>query len=146
MAKSYIKGASYLLYYNTATYASPAWSIIKACGDVQADFDADDVEVPERGIGTGHLKGENNPHFDFTLFEDTGDANVVTLIAAIYSGVQVELAVTNGPIATTGTKILRMESKLSGALSAARGDVAQYDVVAYRHANSDYDMARSTAP
>ena len=144
MAKSYVKGASYILYYNSASYGSPTWNIIKAAGDISADFDADDVEVLERGIGTGHLKGENNPHFDFTLFEDTGDANVVAMIAAVYSGSMVELAVANGPIATTGTKYLRMESKLSGTLNAARSDVAQYDVVAYRHANSDYDMTRVT--
>lgn len=144
MAKNYIKGSEYLLYYNSGSYVSPSWNIIKACGDVAVDAAPDDIEVPERGIGMGHLQGEFNPTFTFTLFEDTGDTNVVAMIAAIYSGAQVELAVANGPIATSGTKWFRMESVLMAPMSANRGDPASFDVTAYRHANSDYDMTRNT--
>jgi len=144
MAKSYIKGASYKLYLNTGTYASPTWAEIKAVGDISVDKAPDDVEVPERGMDTGHLHGESNPTFSFTLFEDSGDTNVETLIAAIYSGAMKELAVANGAIATTGTKYLRMESVLMGSLSAARADVASYEITAMRHANSDYAMTRTT--
>lgn len=144
MAKSYVKGASYKLYLNTGSYGSPTWAEIKAAGDITVDRAPDDVEVPERGMDTGHLQGEANPTISFTLMEDTGDANVETLIAAIYSGAMKEIAVANGPIATVGTKWLRMESVLMGALSAARSDVSSYEVTAMRHANSDYAMTRNT--
>lgn len=145
MAKDYKRGADYKLYLNTAGYATPTWVEIKAVGDVGADPNPDDVVVPERGQATGHLLGEFDPSFTFTLFEDAGDANVETLIAAIYSGVLKHLAVSRGPIATVGTKYLHMECVLRGPVAGARGDPASYDVTAMRHANSDNGLVRATA-
>lgn len=146
MAKDYIKGASYLLYLNTGSYGTPTWTQIKAVGDIDLASNPDDVEVPERGMDMGHLQGEDDPSISFTLFEDAGDTNVETLIAALYSGASKEIAVSRGAIATTGNKYWRLEACLMGVtLSAARGDVAQYDVEARRHANSDYAMTRNTA-
>ncbi len=145
MAKDYRKGASYRLYLNTGTYASPTWVEIKAVGDVSADPNPDDLTVPERGQDMGHLQGEFDPSFAFQLMEDAGDTNVETLIAAIYSGVMVHLAVSRGDIETAATKYLHMECVLRGSLSANRGDVASYDVTANRHANSDNGLVRATA-
>lgn len=144
MAKAYKRGADYILYYNSGSYASPTWNIIKACGDVGVNPDTADIEVPERGMDTGHLGGENNPSFTFTLYEDTGDANVVAMITAIHAKQMKELAVADGPIATSGTKYFRMECLLLAPLAANRPDPASYDVTAVRHANSDYNMTRNT--
>lgn len=145
MAKDYTKGADYKLYMSTSSnYASPTWAEIKACGDVAAAPQPDDVEIPERGSDTGHLHGEKNPQFTFTLFEDKGDNNVETLVAAIYSGVSKHLAVSRGAINTNGTKYLHMESVLFADLSANRPDPSQYAVTAMRHANSDNNMLRAT--
>lgn len=145
MAKDYTKGASYKLYYRSGgNYASPTWSEIKACGDVAAAPQADDVEVPERGGPTGHLHGEQNPQFTYTLFEDQGDANVESLVAAIYSGDSVHLAVSRGAINTNGVKYLHMECVQFADLSANRADPSQYAVTAMRHANSDYGLVRAT--
>lgn len=144
MAKDYKAGRAYRLYLNTGSYGTPTWTEIKAAGDIAVDRAPDDIEVPERGMDTGHLQGEANPTITFTLYEDAGDANVETMIAAIYSGAMKEIAVANGAIATTGTKYLRMESVLMGTLAANRGDAASYEVTAMRHANSDYAMTRNT--
>lgn len=146
MAKDYIKGAAYLLYLNTGTYGSPTWAQIKAVGDIDVASNPDDVQVPERGMDMGHLQGEDDPSITFTLYEDAGDTNVEALIAALNSGAQKEIAVARGSIGTTGTKYWRLEACLMGvSLNAVRGDVAQYDVEARRHANSDYAMSRNTA-
>jgi hypothetical protein len=145
MAKNYIKGHAYKLYLNTGSYGSPTWAEIKACGDIGFDPQPANVEVEERGIGTGHLHGEQDPLITFQLKEDTGDANVETLIAATFSGVMVELAVSRGPIATTGNKYFRLEAVLFAPGQAARGDASSYDVQAFRHANSDYGLSRNTA-
>ena len=144
MAKDYAKGADYKLYLNANSYASPTWTEIKACGDISVSANPDDIAVPERGIGTGHLQGEDDPEISFTLFEDEGDSNVETLIAAIYSGAMVELAVCRGSIAAGANKAVRLESVLFGTNSANRGDPGQYDVTARRHANSDYELLRFT--
>ena len=146
MAKDYVKGAAYRLYLNTGTYASPTWAEIKAAGDIDLASNPDDVNVPERGMDMGHMQGEDDPSISFTLFEDAGDSNVETLIAALYSGAMKEIAVARGSIATTGVKYWRLEACLMGVtLAAARGDAAQYAVEARRHANSDYAMSRNTA-
>lgn len=145
MAKDYIKGASYKLYLNTGSnYASPTWAEIKACGDIAVAPQPDDIEVPERGMATGHLHGEHNPQVTFTLFEDAGDNNVEALVASLYAGTMKHLAVSRGAINTNGTKYLHMESVLFADLSANRPDPSQYAVTAMRHANSDYAMVRAT--
>jgi stage V sporulation protein SpoVS len=144
MAKDYQKGADYRLYLNTGTYGSPTWVEIKAVGDITVNANADDVAVPERGMATGHLQGEDDPEITFTLYEDEGDANVETMIAAVYSGALKEIAVCRGSIASGGNKYVRLESCLWGANSANRSDPGQYEITARRHANSDYGLTRAT--
>ena len=145
MAKDYIKGSAYRLYLNTGTYGSPTWVEIKACGNIGVASNPDDVSVPERGNDMGHLQGEDDPSITFDLFEDAGDSNVETLIAALYSGAMKEIAVARGAIATSGTKYWRLEAVLMGVdLSADRPDPSTYNVQAFRHANSDYPMSRNT--
>lgn len=144
MAKDYIKGASWVLYLNTGTQASPTWAEIKAATDVGSDFNADDVVIPERGSETGHLNGEGDPLITFGLMLDAGDANVETIVAALYSGALTEIAICPGPIATAGLKALRLEAVLRAPLSANRADPTSYDVSAFRHANSDFGLTRFT--
>lgn len=148
MAKQFIKGASYKLYLNTASHTTPTWAEITEAGDIDLATNPEDISVPERGTDTGHLKGERDPSITFNLMENTGNTNVETIIAALDAAANtlVELAVSRGDITVTGTKAWRQESCLMGVkLGAKRGDVAQYDVEAKRHANSDYAMSRVTS-
>lgn len=146
MAKDYKRGADYRLYLNTNTRASPTWAEIKAVGDIDLGSNPDDIEIAERGIDTGHLAGELDPEITFTLFEDAGDSNVETMLAATLSGAMKEIAVSRGAIATTGNKYWRLEALLLGTQSnCARGEAASYDISARRHANSDYGLTRHTA-
>lgn len=145
MAKDYKRGADYKLYLNTGTYGTPTWVEIVAVGDIDVNSNPDDVEVPERGMDMGHLQGEDDPEITFTLFEDAGNANVETLIAACYSGTMKEIAVSRGVKATTGVIWWRLEACLMGvAATGARGEAGAMDVTARRHANSDYAMTRNT--
>ena len=144
MAKDYKRGADYILSLNTGTYATPTWVTIKAVGDLACDPNPDDVVVPERGANTGHLNGEFDPSFTFTLYEDAGDTNVEALIAAIFAGTMKHLAVSRGPIATSGVKWLDLECVLRAPLGANRGDPSSYDVSAFKHANSDNNLRRNT--
>jgi len=146
MAKNFIKGADYKLYLNTGSYGSPTWAEISKVGGIGVKSNPDDVEIPERGMDMGHLQGEDDPAITFDLFEDTGDSNVETLIAALYSGALKEIAVARGAIATTGVKNWRLEACQMGVdLGAERPDPSKYAVEAKRHANSDYPMSRNTA-
>lgn len=148
MAKQYIKGASYKGYLNTASQSTPTWVFIKQMGDIDLATNPEDVKIPERGTDDGHLKGERDPEISFNLMEDAGDTNIETMIAALDAAANtlVEIAIARGDITVTGTKFWRQESCLMGVkLAAKRGDVAQYDVSAKRHGNSDYAMTRNTA-
>jgi hypothetical protein len=144
MAKDYQKGAGYRLNINTGSYASPVWSAIKGVGDIGVNPNPDDVAVPERGGNTGHMHGEQDPEITFTLYEDTGDTNAETLIAALHSGDMVHVAISRGLMATNGTKYQHMESCLFADLSANRPDPSSYQVTARKHANSDNNFARAT--
>lgn len=145
MAKNYKRGDDYKLWLNTGVQATPVWVNIKAVSDINLDPAYADIEVPEQGIGTGHLAGEGDPSITFTLFEDAGDANVETLIAAMFARTMKEIAISNAPLMTTsGSKNYRLEALLVGfPLSAARGEAASFDVEAKRHANSDFDLTRT---
>jgi hypothetical protein len=146
MAKDYTKGDDYLFYLDTAAdWDTPTWALIKAVGDLSVDRVPSDVEIPERGMDTGHLQGHGDPVISFTLFEDKGDTNVEALIAAIHDGTMKHIAVSRGPIATAANKYWHMESVLLGApVSAGRGEPSSYEVEAKRHANSDNTLTRAT--
>lgn len=145
MAKDYKKGDEYRLYYDTATsWASPTWVQIKAFVDPSVDPAKGDVEVPEQNEDTGHLQGNGDPVISFTLFDDDGDTNVEALVAASLDGSMKHIAISRGDIATSGVKYWHMESVIMAPLSASRGDAAQYDLEAKRHANSDNSLTRAT--
>jgi hypothetical protein len=143
MAKNYNKGADVRLYYDTAnSFGSPTWVAIPAAGDIDIDPNFDDVKIPERGADMGHLHGEKDWSFKFTLFEDSGDANVVAMITAMWAGTSIHLAVANGAIATTGTKYVHGDCLLSGPEAGHRGDPHSYDITAQKHANSPNNLTR----
>ena len=145
MAKDYKRGADYKLFLNTASRATPTWVEIPGVGDIDVSSNPDDVEVPERGMDTGHLQGEDNPEITFTLYEDAGNSNVETMIDAMFAGTLIEIAVSRlSTISASGNKYWRLEACLMGAaLNASRGEPAGYEVSAKRHANSDYAMTRT---
>ncbi len=145
MAKSYTRGADVYLYYDTAaSFGSPTWALIKACGDIKVDPNFDDVQVPERSSDMGHMHGEKDWSFEFDLFEDTGDSNVVTLITAMWAGTQVHLGVTNGAVATSGTKLVHGECVLFASADGNRADPHTYKIKASKHANSSNNLTRAT--
>jgi len=147
MAKDYNKGEDYQFYLDTAnTWATPTYVLINAIDDLTVDPGPSDVEVPARGISTGHLQGKHDPTISFTLLDDVGDANVETLVAAIMSGASTHIMVSDGIITETGThRIWHMEAVLtSGGLEVGQGDPASYSVEAKRHANSDFELTRDT--
>lgn len=135
MAKDYQKGENYSLYLDTAnTWGAATWVKIKAIGDLAVDQAPGDVEVPERGLSTGHLHGDGDSAFTFTLFEDSGDTNLDDIIDAIYDGSSIHLAVAR----EEGEPYWHMECCLVGApLTANRGELVGWEVEAKRHGDSD---------
>ena len=145
MAKAYVLGDDYKLYYNSGTYGSTAWAHVPAADSISVDWAPSDIAVPERGISTGHLHGKGDPTISFTLMEDTGDSSVEAIIAATLTDASVvHLAVSRGDLTDTGVKYYHMECAVFGSLTADQGGVASYDIEARRHANSDEGFLRGT--
>jgi hypothetical protein len=145
MAKDYKKGQDYTLHLNTGTQGTPTWVKIIAVADIALDVGPSDIVVPVQGLSDGHLAGYGDPAITFTLFEDAGDANVETLIAAIFAKQMKEIAISNAPLMTTSpSKNYRLESAFIAApLAASKGEPASFAVEARRHANSDFDLTRN---
>lgn len=135
MAKDYLKGEDYNLYIDTSsTWGGATWVKIKAVGDLSVDLAPGDIEVPERGLATGHLHGDGDAAFTFTLFEDSGDSNVDAIIDSIYDGTPVHLAIATAE----GEPYWHMECCLvGGPMSANRGELTAWEVEAKRHGDSD---------
>tara|TARA_Y100001963_G_scaffold77259_1_gene107108 strand:+ start:132 stop:599 length:468 start_codon:yes stop_codon:yes gene_type:complete len=153
MAKRYILGDEFRLYYNIGSYASQNWKIINAADSISVDYSKADVPIAERGQPTGHLQGVADPSFSFTLLNDVESTYVQQLIDRIDSAIDPEtsapylihLAVANGDITVAGTKLYHMECiLLGGALTADQGAVSSFDIEARRHANSEYGLVRAT--
>ena len=153
MAKRYILGDEFRLYYNIGSYASQNWKIINAADSISVDYSKADVPIAERGQPTGHLQGVADPSFSFTLLNDVQSTYVQQLIDRIDSAIDPEtsapylihLAVANGDITVAGTKLYHMECiLLGGALTADQGAVSSFDIEARRHANSEYGLVRAT--
>ena len=142
MPKNYKRGDDYLLYLNTGTQATPVWALILAAVNIALDPQVADIVVAEAALSDGHMNGLGDPQITFTLQHDKGDANVLTMIAAMASGAITEIAIADGPIATSLTVYYRLESVLRGGLSASRGEAASWDVTASRHVNSVADLTR----
>lgn len=134
MAKDYLKGEDYSLYIDTSsTWGGATWVKLKAIGDLSVDLAPGDVEVPERGLPTGHLHGDGDAVISFTLFEDTGDSNVDEIIDSIYDGTAVHLAVATAE----GEPYWHMECCLTGGpMSANRGELVAWEIEAKRHGDS----------
>lgn len=142
MPRDIAKGASYRLNLNTGSFASEVWAAVPSVGDLGVNPNPEDVVVPDRSTDTGHMHGNLDPEFTFTLYEDMLNANVETLIAALHSGAMTHLAVSRGSMAVDAVKFVHMESCLFADLSANRPDPSSYNVTARKHANSDNAFAR----
>jgi hypothetical protein len=144
--RNFRKGSKYRVYLSTSgNYASPTWAHIKCVpGTVVLNPNPTDIAVEGREDDVGHLHGDKDPSFAFTLNMDDADSNVETILAAMHSGAMLHLAIAAGNIATNGTKYQHMQCVLFGPENADRASVAQLEITANRHANSEFNLARAT--
>lgn len=147
MPRDFQKGDNYTLYkLMTGAFTSPVFTggVVSAISDLSVDLGTADVSFPERGFSTGHMHGQFDPKFSFTLMINKGDANSTALQNAIRDGSMITLAVGDGPLEapiSASRRYMMMECVLFGQqISVKRGDPATYEVTAMRHANSDNDI------
>jgi hypothetical protein len=97
------------LYYNAGIYATPDWKELKNAKDVTLNLEKGEADVTTRGNAgwkatVGTLKEGS---IEFEMVWDTEDAGFTALQNAWFGDTPVEMAVMDGPIATSGSQGLR---------------------------------------
>ncbi len=97
------------LYFNAGSYATPDWKELKNVKDVTLNLEKGEADVTTRGNAgwratVGTLKEGS---LEFEMVWDTEDEGFAALQAAWFSDTPVEMAVMDGPIATSGSQGLR---------------------------------------
>ena len=97
------------LYYNTGSYAVPAWTEICNVMDLTLSLEQSEVEVTRRCSGgfRDYLNGLIDAGVEFKMLYDNNDAAFTAFQDAFFNKTNVELAVMDGAIATTGSEGLR---------------------------------------
>lgn len=98
------------LYRNTASWASPSWSALKVRDLKFMDKPANMFDSSDRTITVNtKIPARAEWTLEFEFIHDSTDTGLVALITAAQAGTAIELLVTDGPVATSGTKGLRAE-------------------------------------
>ncbi|HOX08386.1 MAG TPA: phage tail tube protein [Planctomycetota bacterium] len=97
------------LYYNAGSYATPDWKELKNVKDVTLTLEKGEADLTTRGNAgwkatVGTLKEGS---IEFEMVWDTEDAGFTALQNAWFGDTPVEMAVMDGPIATSGSQGLR---------------------------------------
>lgn len=106
-------GLDMYLYYNSGTYGSPTWSLISNCQDLKGPNEFAEANVSRRGSGYEQMEPSLiKAQFDWTMINDATDTAFAAMKTRYYARTLTELALADGPIATTGTIYFRIECKL----------------------------------
>lgn len=101
-------GQTHILARNTGTAGSPTWNPIAGAQDVTLAATADAQEISTRASRIReYLAGMLDFTVSFTLPYDTADDDYLALRDAFFNGTPLDLAVSDGPIATSGTQYYR---------------------------------------
>ena len=119
------------IYYNANTYASPTWTLIANVKDVTLSMEATDIEVANRSASgwSESIQGLKKGAIDFQIDWDTSAAGFTSIRDAFLNGTDLEMAVMDGAIATSGKQGLRATmTVLSFARNEGLEDVVTVDV------------------
>lgn len=102
-------GLDCVVQRNTGTYASPTWSAITTISEVTVSAERGKADVSTRGSGgwkmeKGTLKSLS---LEFDIKDKNGDTEFNAIREAYLNGTQLDLAVTDLPIATSGAEGFR---------------------------------------
>lgn len=97
------------LYRNTGTFASPTWTEICNVMDLTLSLEQSEVEVTRRCSGgfRDYLNGLIDAGVEFKMLYDNDDAAFTAFQDAFFNKTNVEVAVMDGDITTSGNEGLR---------------------------------------
>lgn len=97
------------IYRNTASYASPTWSEMTIVKNVGLSLEKGEADATTRGNNgwRATLGALKNGSLEVEMIWTKGDTNADAIISAFTGNTQVELAVMDGDITTSGNSGLR---------------------------------------
>ena len=127
-----LAGYSWKIYQNSGTYASPTWALIEDTRDITIGLTADELDDSSRDSSyKKYLSGMLDLSVNFQLryrFDSTVHS---ALLAKVTGATVFEIAVVDGPIATSGSEGWRMYVQLtSHNLNLPIGDNTLIDFTA----------------
>jgi hypothetical protein len=106
-------GLDMLLYRNASTYGSPSWQLIENVRDLTGPDSFVEADVSIRGNGLKAAEPTlEDISFEWEMVHDPDDGDFNAVLAAFTGKALIEFAFADGPIATNGTKYLRIETKV----------------------------------
>jgi len=107
-------GLNAKLYRNTGTYASPTWSELKNVRDLSNNDSMEEADTTTRGSG-GFTEQEPTlraVELEFDMVNKPGDTDLTAMRTAYINRQEVELAVMDGDITTSGSTGVRATFKI----------------------------------
>lgn len=97
------------LYRNTGAYSSVTWNEVKNVKDLTLSLEAGEADVTTRGNGgwRATIATLKDGSLEFEMVWDTADDDFTAIRTAFLTNGQVEFAVLDGPVATSGSQGLR---------------------------------------
>lgn len=97
-------------YLGSGTFASPTWTELTQAQEVTISRERTEITAPSRGSTFEKvLVGLKKVGVDIKLLRDNTNASQIILDAAYEAGTTIFMAFADGPIATTGTRYVKVE-------------------------------------
>ena len=97
------------LYRNTGTYAAPTWVELTNVKDLTLNLEAGEADVTTRGNAgwRATVATLKDGSIEFEMVWDTADANFTAIQDAFFNNTDIEFAVMDGDVASSGSQGLR---------------------------------------
>ena len=97
------------LYRNTGTYALPTWVEMMNVKDLTLNLEASEADVTTRGNAgwRATIAALKDGSIEFEMVWDTADADFTAIQLAFFGNTEIEFAVMDGDVASSGSQGLR---------------------------------------
>jgi hypothetical protein len=108
-------GLDMLLNRNSAAYATPTWVEVKNVRDLSGPDSMGEADASSRRVKVKQFEPTlEEIAFEWEMIYDPADADFVAFQTAYRTRAKVDLAFSDGPMATSGTNYFRIECKIFG--------------------------------
>ena len=108
-------GVDCVLARNTGTYGTPVWNVIQDTRDVTLNLTTDEADATTRGMGyKARLATLKDGSVDVDIVANTASDDYPVLRDGWLNKTVFDLAIADGPLATSGTQYFRGDHQLFG--------------------------------